>query len=101
MLGLDKNLINICLIQCKIQEVISKTTNIERWIQNNNLQRKISKSKVKDVNKFYKCHANTLSLNPFTPNLKEEVRNFLREYVEEFDKDTEQILTEIIQLPFI
>ena len=91
----------MCLIQCKRQEVISKTTNIERWIQNNNLQRKISKNKVKDVNKFYKGHAKTLKLNPFASNFKEEVRYFLREYVEEFDKDTEQILADIDQLLFI
>ena len=44
--------------------------------------------------------AKALNLNEFTPNLSEELSDFLREYVEEFDKDTEQILAIIFELPF-
>ena len=44
--------------------------------------------------------AKALNLNEFTPNLSEELSDFLREYVEEFDKDTEQILAIIYELPF-
>ena len=44
--------------------------------------------------------AKALNLNEFTPNLNEEFSNFLRDYVEEFDKDTEKILAQIFELPF-
>ena len=42
-----------------------------------------------DLELFYKQLAKCLNLNPLTPNLKEEVRDFLREFVEEFERDTE------------
>ena len=93
----------MCLLNFKILErwIKNKEKN-HNFIQRNNFEeQKEDNDKVLDFNQFYKRHAKTLNLNPFTPNLKEEVRNFLREYVEEFDKDTEQILTEIVELPFI
>ena len=34
------------------------------------------------------------------PNLNEELSNFLREYVEEFNTNTEQILAQIFDLSF-
>ena len=53
-----------------------------------------------DLNQFYKQHSQSLNLNASTVNLKEEVKNFLREYVEEFGKDTELILAEIAKFNF-
>ena len=91
----------MCLLDFKILERWIKNKEKNRnFIQRNNFEeQKEDNNKVLDFNQFYKRHAKTLNLNPFTANLKEEVRNFLREYVEEFDKDTEQILTAIVELP--
>ena len=91
----------MCLLNFKILERWIKNKEKNRnFIQRNNFEeQKEDNDKVLDFNQFYKRHSKTLNLNPFTANLKEEVRNFLREYVEEFDKDTEQILDEIVEVP--
>ena len=52
-----------------------------------------------DLMDFYKTQAKSLNLSDPLANLKDEVSSFLREYVEEFDKDTELILAEIVELP--
>ena len=91
----------MCLLDFKILErwIKNKEKNLNFILPYNFEEQKEDNNKVLDFNQFYKRHAETLNLDLFTPNLKEEVRNFLREYVEEFDKDTEQILTEIVNLP--
>ena len=79
---------------------ILKRWTVKRKLNNNTLKYEKVFVLETDLELFYKQLAKCLKLNPLTPNLKEEVSNFLREFVEEFDKDTEQILAAIVELPF-
>ena len=68
---------------------ILKRWTVKRKLNNNTLKYEKVFVLETDLELFYKQLAKCLKLNPLTPNLKEEVSNFLREFVEEFERDTE------------